>query len=667
MTTFFCLRHLQRKHPTVYREYRDSRGLNDGSQSSIANFFGATTTYGPLSARHQLLSISLVKNLIIDCSLPLSIVENESFQKFVTALDPKFKPPSRTHIALKMLPKLVEDKKKLLVELLQSANYVSCTLDLWSDRNCRAFAAITAHMFVDFQAKSCLLSFREMSGSHTGTKIAEVVESVLKEYSIQSKVEYFVTDNASNMKKAFTLLSSFHSADEDDSIPVDDSELLDDETLWEDVDDLVTDLLLNGEETENADDIRKIDRLPCFGHTLQLVVKDGVDKIGRDSRGIISKCCKLSSTLHQSTLVKEAFEKHFGANRSIPQANATRWSSLFNQLNIVAKLDNSELAAFLAERELGNLLFSAKDHAVLAELVKVLEPFAEATTLCQGDELATIGVIVPSVVSLHKHLKAHVRTVKYNIHLVKALLESLHARFNGLLQLLNILPIPENDEAETQTFGKVMYLVASVLDPVYGFVWLEEDHPGSSDVKDTLRCFITDAILQQASLIDAKHANSAVAVPVPAATVANDNTSATTSVVVTSTTAPTVNSTESDTAPATKKRRSVLFASYEKRREANTPLQSTNLSDSTTRAAVLYYLSIWSQNSKVADPWAVFESDESLQPLTALYERVFCCTASSCPVERVFSHSGLFMRPHRARMGKTLLRQLVFLKCNRHL
>lgn len=111
-----------------------------------------------------------------------------------------------------------------------------------------------------------------------------------------------------------------------------------------------------------------------------------------------------------------------------------------------------------------------------------------------------------------------------------------------------------------------------------------------------------------------------------------------------------------------------MFASYEKRREADSlSLVASGSQSDSTSAAVLYYLSMWSSNSKVADPWAIFEDCQKLKPLKPLYERVFCCTASSCPVERVFSHSGLFIRPHRARMGKKLLCQLVFLKCNRHL
>jgi hypothetical protein len=50
--------------------------------------------------------------------------------------------------------------------------------------------------------------------------------------------------------------------------------------------------------------------------------------------------------------------------------------------------------------------------------------------------------------------------------------------------------------------------------------------------------------------------------------------------------------------------------------------------------------------------------------LRPLFARVFCTPATSAPVERVFSASGLIMRAHRARMSDSLLEMLMMLKCN---
>jgi len=65
------------------------------------------------------------------------------------------------------------------------------------------------------------------------------------------------------------------------------------------------------------------------------------------------------------------------------------------------------------------------------------------------------------------------------------------------------------------------------------------------------------------------------------------------------------------------------------------------------------------------DQWLQLKAEATIQILQPLLEKVLSVPAISAPVERVFSQSGLIMRPKLAR--KTLLSQLVFLKCNSHL
>jgi hypothetical protein len=55
---------------------------------------------------------------------------------------------------------------------------------------------------------------------------------------------------------------------------------------------------------------------------------------------------------------------------------------------------------------------------------------------------------------------------------------------------------------------------------------------------------------------------------------------------------------------------------------------------------------------------------DTYSKLVPLFSHVLCTPAISAPVERVFSLSGLIVRPHRARMSDELLETLVFLKCN---
>jgi len=53
--------------------------------------------------------------------------------------------------------------------------------------------------------------------------------------------------------------------------------------------------------------------------------------------------------------------------------------------------------------------------------------------------------------------------------------------------------------------------------------------------------------------------------------------------------------------------------------------------------------------------------------LPTLFEhamKVQSIPATSAPAERVFSHDGITLRPHRARLNDTMLSNIVFLKCN---
>ena len=88
------------------------------------------------------------------------------------------------------------------------------------------------------------------------------------------------------------------------------------------------------------------------------------------------------------------------------------------------------------------------------------------------------------------------------------------------------------------------------------------------------------------------------------------------------------------------------------------------------RAAVSYYLErikLLSDVQPENDPWETICRDTKLTVLRPLLEKIFSVPATSAPVECVFSHIGLIMRPHRARMSDRMLSDLVMLKCNKHI
>ena len=256
--------------------------------------------------------------------------------------------------------------------------------------------------------------------------------------------------------------------------------IVDDEDMWNDLHE--EDQLIMNEAIEQ----HTTERLACYAYSLQLCVKDGLNQL-KTTESLLAKCSKLANLTHQSALFRGTFESKFGKGRSIPKTNTTRWNSMYVQLSSIIRLDLVSLSDLL-KRE--RSILTQREMAMLRELVEILQSFAEATDLLQGDSYLTIGCVVSSIVDLHRCLNTLSSTVKYQTPLVNALLSSLCDRFGGLFQNVKILPTKSESGDRIKrnpNFSSPLYLMASALDPSYSLLWLEEDHPGPDDAKRFVR------------------------------------------------------------------------------------------------------------------------------------------------------------------------------------
>jgi hypothetical protein len=628
---------LRTKHEANFKQYENAKHVNiDDQQASIASFFSRSdNSYKPNHPRQRLISKSIVENLIVGCSLPISLVENEHFRRFLSDLDSKYTAPCRKTVTSTILPALLEQKKNAVSKLLSACSSIALTIDIWTDRRQHGFLGVTGHYFSkEGTLCSSLIRFHAFTGSHTGTKIAAAMEEIMADCDIKDKVHYIVTDNASNMKKAATFIFALPSDDDVDQVIMqgqdggdltveEDDTVLDDGSLYEDLalDDLpVTVGVMRGE------------RLPCFAHSLQLTVRDGLKKIAV-SRAATAKCAKLASLVHQSATFKHAFEETFGTNRSIPQVNDTRWNSFYVHLLAISALDSKKLSDLLKKNSQSHLVLTHRELEQVNELVKVLEPFSEATNIAQGENYVTISYVVPIVVSLGNKLQEMRLNMQYQLPLVKELSKSLYERFRGIYDMLE-LPRPEGvvltapSASRNLEFRSELYLMACALDPVHAYRWLEHCDL-SAEKKVALRQRILNLLLKQLG----------VTCP-PAAT--NDNASV------------------SSSQPATKKSKSSSFFAY---RPASAVAGSTNASQ-TPETVLKQYIALINSDDFNYDEHEKVYLLLPYQVIWPLFASMWCTPATSAPVERVFSQSGIIMRPHRAKLSNEQLEMLMYLKCN---
>ncbi|XP_061884651.1 zinc finger BED domain-containing protein 4-like [Entelurus aequoreus] len=467
----------------------------------------------------------------------------------------------------------------------------------------RGFLGVTVH-WMDKEAerielKSNLLACERFKGSHTAERICDKFEAICDEYNIKAKLDYIISDNAANMRKAFTVC--FPSEQEDD----DDGDHLDEFELW-------CDLTVEDQQTVDVAMAKK-KRLQCFAHTLQLVVGDGLKETKVVSPSL-SKLSKLSSLLHTSTTFKDVFDAEFGEQKGIPAAVNTRWNSTLRQAKAVLQCNHVRLCAVLEKAGHRELSFTAREWNLLKDLVDILKPFGEATDLTQGEKVITISAVVPSILSLNHHLEKLKPQVCFLSGLVRSLQTSLNKRFLGIF--INV-KMARTQDGITAPFSDPVYLKAAVLDPAFSLLWVEPHVLVSRDVKAEVAQQVKELILQDAAETEQP--------------------------------APLVDEKEQGDLGEGEG----LFAAYHKRQKKD--------AGTTPALQLSHYLDI-AEGQNALLFWAL--NMKTLPSLFRVAMRVLAVPASSAPVERVFSHGGIILRPHRAQMTDRLLANLVFCKCN---
>ncbi|CAF1559875.1 unnamed protein product [Rotaria magnacalcarata] len=453
-TTSNFLKHLKIKHRLIFDKWKSKQDqvVQETNQPKITIAYNRDNEkYSTSNKRQQLLNNSIIRNLIVNMSLPFSIVDNQSFKHFMLDVDPKYNMINRRDITRNFLPAMHKSCIKKLQEVCNRSNYISLTLDVWSDRRMRSYFGITLHAIVDDHYKTYLLSFERLTGKYSGEKLAAEFDRVTQLYNLKDKLVRIITDNANNNQAAFNhlVLPGF---DEyfDDSID-DQSELEtnDDDTNNDECDknrleiEEVNDDIYGS--TLNAPTDQEFLRLPCFIHSLQLVVHDGI-KAASGALSSLKKVADLAKLAHTSNSFAERLEEH---HYSIPRANSTRWNSQFQTVKKVIGIPFAVL------------------NSILTDLNK------NSTILTQGECYATISLVAPTILGILIDLEHELAASNLSlVSLCEALISSIKARFSGLLCHFEI-DVPFASYSMSERFSDPIFLVTPVLDARFKFLWLD--------------------------------------------------------------------------------------------------------------------------------------------------------------------------------------------------
>ena len=380
-----------------------------------------------------------------------------------------------------------------------------------------------------------------------------------------------------------------------------------------DVDEFEAADIPEGEQDEESDTSSV--RLSCFAHTMQLCIRDGLQKVPYVPK-VLGKCQVLAKAAHKSTKLSDLLES---LNKHINKANRTRWNSEYLLCKSILAVGKTDLESIAMAMETP-VKFSNNDLIVLEEIGNILDPFCEISIRCQAELAASASMVVPSISYLLCHLSEMKRSVKLSVKLIDQLQISIETRFAGILNRLH-----QRAVGEDEPFNDPLFFMATVLDPQFKFYWLR-DMKFASNVENRFKQTIIQLIIDEIS---------------------KDSSTASARTTLTSqSTAPATPFFASTTGPKRKK----LFHYGESADDVNTLDPAIELQA---------YLED-PVKSKFSEYW--FHSQLPL--LKKLVTLIFSVQASSAPVERVFSYAGMIQSPRRTNMSEKLFKDLVFLRVN---
>ncbi|KAK2578599.1 hypothetical protein KPH14_012218 [Odynerus spinipes] len=366
--------HLRRHHPLVENsEFKEQEATIDttgsfNSQStssstcssirSISPFFKRALQYDANSQRKLQIDKVLIEMIALDYQ-PFTIVKDIGFRKLINLLDLRYVLVSTYTLSGKLLENCYQEVHQKLKNDLADTKYVAITTDSWTSCVSESYLTVTCHYInKNLELKSGVLSTKLLANgvNHTAENIAESLATIFTEWNIGEKVTCIVTDNASNMIKTCGLLKKRH--------------------------------------------------LPCYAHTLNLVVQENFDCI----KTAIKKCKDIVTFIKTSNVAMEIFKKEIEVEDSttykqykLIQEVPTRWNSAFNMIERILKTNETINRTLLKVRKAPQP-FSVDELSILNDSVKVLKCFEEATKKVSGNNYVTISLVIPLTFGIYNFL-----------------------------------------------------------------------------------------------------------------------------------------------------------------------------------------------------------------------------------------------------------------------
>lgn len=302
--------------------------------------------------------------------LPYSFVRNKGFCKLMNVVAPHYTLPTGIQFSNEVVPQLHQRVKAKVQENLKNieGRVVHCTADVWTrEFSTSSYLSLTGHWFVQsisgegavtHKHVSVLLNMKVIDTEYTPAEISQLIQDLVEEWQTmvphRFTVGFLVTNNTCHMVKAMSESGFEH--------------------------------------------------IRCMAHSLHLIVTGAIE----ECHGVVSVINTARQITNAARMSNEAIAKLHEIQEQVGLAVAAlihdvpnRWNTVLFMLQRLLE-QKKALIAMSAEMDLGGSI-SEDQWTLMEAIVKVLEPFEEATRTVSQDD-ASISSVIPCIQALRATL-----------------------------------------------------------------------------------------------------------------------------------------------------------------------------------------------------------------------------------------------------------------------
>lgn len=296
-----------------------------------------------------------ITNFIIMDNKPFSTVEGKGFRQLMKEVCPLYNVPSRETIKTRIDEKY-EALSHLFKMYIKNAESYCITYDIWTETmQNKSFIGVTIHFLDKSRLLSGTLGVFELTESHTSLYIIQKLTDIFTEWNVSiEKVSAVITDNDSTVMKA------------------------------------------------NREMFGEKKIIPCFAHTINLVVTKSIDD-SNNCTELITKVRDIVKYIKRSVNASDELRKRQlemglkeGQLKKMILDVRTRWNSCFYMLQRFMELV-SIVGSILLTRPEAPPMVSSSELDCIKEMTELLCPFEKLTKEFSGDSYVTVSKVIPLV------------------------------------------------------------------------------------------------------------------------------------------------------------------------------------------------------------------------------------------------------------------------------